>query len=187
MRPKSSFGGRGNVRGQGQGRGFQTNRDATGVNVVTYLGFIANFVPHVEEKQQEGGKDWLVDFGATHRVCGDKDLFIDMKSLKNPRDMECANGNNKRVEFVGTIEIGLPLDEEKHVARVKLTNVLYVPRAPNNLSSRPQLMIRGGKQEALGTNGSINLYNKKGMKVGKGSLDKLKMKLHWQPTLEKSI
>ena len=130
--------------------------------------------------------DWLVDSGATHHVCGDKDLFIEMKPLTKPRDMECANGSDERVEFVGTVEIDLPLDEDKQVARVKLANVLYVPRAPNSLFSVPQLMIRGGKQEALGTNGSVSLYNKEGMKVGKGSLNGLKMKLHWQPTPEKS-
>ena len=45
-----------------------------------------------------------MNFGATHRKCGDRDLFIDMKPLKNPRDMECANGSDEKMEFVDTIE-----------------------------------------------------------------------------------
>ena len=37
-------------------------------------------------------KDWLIDFGAAHHVCGDKDLFVEMRPLAQLKNMECANG-----------------------------------------------------------------------------------------------
>ena len=41
-----------------------------------------------------------------------------------------------------------------------LDNVVYVPRAPNNLFSIPQLMVRGGTHVKTGQDESVNLFNK---------------------------
>ena len=73
-------------------------------------------------------RGFILDTGATNHVCGEREKFVELLPLKQPEQIETANGI-VMVKHTGTVKFVNDLGRE-----VKLSNVLFWEGAPNLMS-----------------------------------------------------
>ena len=85
---------------------------------------------------------WIVDSGATCHMCHDRNLFTDIKSLKDPLEVAMGDGHTLTAAGKGDVTLDVRLPNEKNKS-CKLHDVLYVPKLSYNLLSVAKAAQRG--------------------------------------------
>ncbi|CAA7017765.1 unnamed protein product [Microthlaspi erraticum] len=103
-------------------------------------------------------QSWIIDSGATHHVCHDKELFIELSDSVN-RSMTLPTGIGVNIAGIGTIKLNTSL---------VLHNVLYIPYFSLNLLSISQLTKDLGYRVVFDKDSCIIHDHAKGLMIGQG-------------------
>jgi len=106
---------------------------------------------------------WVADSGTTSHIVNDKNAFIKYTALSNQRITGIGN-TAIEAQGRGTIDIITNVNNKKY--NVTLEDVLYVPKAVNNLFSISRLDENGGKAHI--NNGTITLKNAQDQTIAVG-------------------
>ena len=102
--------------------------------------FLAQRSDGHEEKENEY---YVVDSGASHNICFDKQSFVTYEKFTTPREVKL--GGSGKLRAVGTGSIRLAVGNDKHTKIFELKEVLHVPRMRRNLISVSKLTDDGYK------------------------------------------
>ena len=86
-------------------------------------------------------KDWMVDFGATRHICGNRSAFTSYITVKK-EEKQVFMGDSRSSSVIGKGKVLLNLTSGKVLA---LNDVLHVPDSRWNLVSMPLLEKAGVK------------------------------------------
>ena len=123
------------------------------------------YVPNDEPDDRLSWYDWLVDSGTTSHVTKIRSAISDYVPLKSRRIMGISNDS---LEAVGQGTVELVNNIGNKSVHFKLKDVLYVPRATNNLVSLSRLDKEGGHAK-LG-DGKMTLISKDGYQFAEAAL-----------------
>ena len=109
---------------------------------------------------------WIIDSGATHHMCYEREVFTSLKPLDVPKQIILGNGEIIQATHIGNIEVELKTGETASMGL--LTNVLYTPDVTRNLFSVASC-IQAGNQVTFSTN-KAKIFNAQNELVAQGSL-----------------
>lgn len=113
-------------------------------------------------------KPWILDSGSSDHLTSDRSLFQDL--IECHGDIKIADSNTMEYIGKGTITL-LTSTSNNSIIKIKVHNVLYVPKADCNLLSasalarnKHQILLGDSNSQILLSNGStIDLIRQKGM------------------------
>ncbi|KAG7574150.1 Integrase catalytic core [Arabidopsis suecica] len=103
-------------------------------------------------------ESWIIDSGATHHVCHDKSLFLNLSETMN-NSVTLPTGFGVKITGIGTVQLNEFLI---------LNNVLYIPDFRLNLLSISQLTKDLGYRVTFDEDSCIIQDHIKGLMIGKG-------------------
>lgn len=117
---------------------------------------------------------WCIDSGATHHMCGDKDLFYEIDESRCEGNIITANGEKMKIHGVGKVR--LTVQDGNTVTPVWLSEVLWIPELECPLISVHKLVDDGKIVEFLRGDCFIRIKNEK-MKIAEfdGSIYRLNL------------
>jgi hypothetical protein len=86
--------------------------------------------------------DWLLDTGASHHICNNRNLFVEYTENTNYEDTIVTVSSKTRFTGHGTVHITL-LKTNNEAIVVELKDVLYMPDIQINLLSGPKIYSHG--------------------------------------------
>lgn len=119
--------------------------------------------------------DWYIDSGCSVHLTSRKEWLENVHSNLRLKEITVANDNKLSVELTGDIVIETLVGNQKN--RVKVCDVLYVPKLMTNLLSVSQL-IKNGNQVIFKEKG-CEVYNNKNQLVAIASLQNNVYKLNF--------
>ncbi|KAG7534049.1 Ribonuclease H-like superfamily [Arabidopsis thaliana x Arabidopsis arenosa] len=103
-------------------------------------------------------ESWIIDSGATHHVCHDKNLFLTLSETLN-NSVTLPTGFGVKITGIGTVKLS---------DFMILKNVLYIPDFRLNLLSVSQLTKDMGYRVSFDENSCMIQDHIKGLMIGKG-------------------
>ena len=104
-------------------------------NIVEKVDFIAFSASKFEESN---GMKWVLDSGASHHICRNRDQFYSFKERNGHEQVVVANGLKCKILGEGTVKEDIVLKNGKSKT-ILIENVLYIPGMNKNLLSIAQL------------------------------------------------
>ena len=71
------------------------------------------FAHHASKTNNNEKRSWIVDSGATCRMCYDIDKFINMKKLDKAEDITPGDGHSVKAFGIATVDLNLKVSDEK--------------------------------------------------------------------------
>ncbi|CAA7015851.1 unnamed protein product [Microthlaspi erraticum] len=103
-------------------------------------------------------QSWIIDSGATHHVCHDKNLFVNISDSLN-RAVTLPTGIGVEIAGIGTVKLN---------ASLVLNNVLFIPHFRLNLLSISQLTKDLGYRVVFDESSCMIQDHTKGLMIGQG-------------------
>lgn len=110
------------------------------------------------------GQNWVIDSGAPHHMCNDKNAFQEMEELENP--IRIRVGNNEKIEATHIGNVSVPTKVKGLISNANLQKVLYALGIGENLLS-VSICTSFGNKVVLRGNGVSN-FNPNGDLIGSG-------------------
>jgi len=93
-------------------------------------------------QQKKSVKTWIVDSGATHHMCNQRDAFVSTEEVRSEKTILLGNSTKSKISVEGSVELDLKVTNQKTV-RGKLKRVLYTPEMSRNLFSITECVKQG--------------------------------------------